>query len=199
LLRTSTPSSVCGESRPENMCRDNYDEFAVAVSSPKMDSVTVSRASPFRAVIRNLEDQRSRQPFAARLVNDVEGRGLRRHRNRVECDGLHARFRPHECRNRNRASQRSRAIRQARCGFPRSEPEITSGIQVGALRALDKPKGLSPQANNLTCATLCTQQQSLRPRDHLQYNSRGYLMRAITSITTSTRTTITTQANCGRG
>jgi hypothetical protein len=51
----------------------------------------------------------------------LEGRGLSRHRNHVECDGLHARFRLAECRNRKRASQRSRAIRQTRCGFPRRE------------------------------------------------------------------------------
>jgi hypothetical protein len=50
----------------------------------------------------------------------LEGRGSVSP-NRVERDGLHARFRSGPSSNRNRASQCNRAIRRTRCGFPRPE------------------------------------------------------------------------------
>jgi hypothetical protein len=73
-------------------------------------------------------------------------------------------------------------------------------MQVGGVRVLDKPKGLSPQGAGRRDAQLCEgREQALRQPHHLQYNSRGYLMRAIITITTSTRTSITPQCQLRTG
>ena len=92
-------------------------------------------------------------------VADFEGRGLRFCETASSRDELHARFRLHECRNRNRASRGWSAIRRARRGFPRTEQEVTTGDPCGRCASVRRTRrGIPPLHFDLR-----TQSRSLRP------------------------------------